>query len=358
MTYNKEDVFVFRPTTAGDYSAGSFFMLIEGKNSGLLGNVTGISLVEQTTVVGGVTLNAGDFLIAQGTKDIIRFEADQLGATTSGTTSLLVQGADIDFGQNIGALHLVQEDTAIGDTTLQAGQLLVGLVSNDSTVGDAPTINVLRQDLFVLDVTATGAGTTAATATRFFEGLDENLDTNNESIWGVSAQYNVAPTANDASFALDENSADGTVVGNVSASDPENGTLRYAITGGNTNGAFTIDASTGQITVANSTALDYETTTSFNLTVAAIDDQGAYDTAAVTIDLNNLEEAGVNDAPVNTIPADQTIGKDGMLLFSSATSTALSVTSTCRRSGPRGGSAGHRPRRRGSRCRTGSGPTR
>ena len=49
VTYDKEDVFVFRPDTAGDYSQGSFFRLIDGKNDTGWGNVTGISLVEQTT---------------------------------------------------------------------------------------------------------------------------------------------------------------------------------------------------------------------------------------------------------------------------------------------------------------------
>ena len=81
--------------------------------------------------------------------------------------------------QNIGGIHLVQADTEIGGFSLSAGQLLVSLQSNDTTVGDTPTIDVKRQDIFVLDVTVTepGGGTTAATATRFFEGLDESLDT-------------------------------------------------------------------------------------------------------------------------------------------------------------------------------------
>ncbi|MGD8957408.1 MAG: cadherin domain-containing protein, partial [Chromatiaceae bacterium] len=326
-TYNKEDVFVYRPTTAGDYSSGSFFLLIDGSAVGY-GDVTGISLVEQDTAVGGVTLRAGEFLIAHGgsDKDINRLQADQLGATTTASTSILIQGADINFSSGIGALHLVQESTAIGDTSLQSGQLVVGLVGDDSTVGSGTPIAVLRQDLFVLDVTATGAGSSVATATLFFEGLDESLDSNNETIYGVSAQYNVAPTANDASFAIDENSSNGTVVGSVTASDPESGTLTYAITGGNTDGAFAIDAATGQISVTNSAALDFETNPSFTLTVAAIDPDGAYGTATVTIDLNNLDEPGVNDAPVNSVPGAQTIDQDGMLLFSSATGTAISIS--------------------------------
>ena len=63
---------------------------------------------------------------------------------------------------------------------------------------------------------------------------------------------NEAPVVNDQSFSVNENAANGTVVGTVVASDPDAGdTLGYAITAGNTGGAFAINASTGEITVNN-----------------------------------------------------------------------------------------------------------
>src|SRR5690606_12720761 len=67
-------------------------------------------------------------------------------------------------------------------------------------------------------------------------------------------------------------------------------TLSYSITAGNTGGAFAINAS-GQITVANSTAVNFETTPSFALTVT-VSDGVLSDTATVTVNLND-----VNDAP-------------------------------------------------------------
>jgi hypothetical protein len=58
------------------------------------------------------------------------------------------------------------------------------------------------------------------------------------------------------SFQVDENSINGTVVGTVVASDPDAGqTLEYSIVSGNTDGAFAINASTGELTVANSAAV-------------------------------------------------------------------------------------------------------
>jgi hypothetical protein len=83
--------------------------------------------------------------------------------------------------------------------------------------------------------------------------------------------------------------------------------LTYAITAGNTGGAFAINASSGQITVANSAALDFETTPSFSLTVQVTDDGSpALSTSApVTILLTN-----VNEKPTLTVPAAQAAYED------------------------------------------------
>ena len=67
---------------------------------------------------------------------------------------------------------------------------------------------------------------------------------------------NDAPVVDDQTIGpVDENSAAGTVVGTVVASDVDAGqSLTYAITAGNTSGAFAIDPGTGEITVANASA--------------------------------------------------------------------------------------------------------
>ena len=53
---------------------------------------------------------------------------------------------------------------------------------------------------------------------------------------------------------------------------PTGDSLSYAITAGNTAGAFAINPTSGQISVANSAVLDFETTPSFQLTVLVTDD--------------------------------------------------------------------------------------
>jgi VCBS repeat-containing protein len=111
------------------------------------------------------------------------------------------------------------------------------------------------------------------------------------------ADVNEAPVVSAAGpFAVDENAAAGTAVGTVTASDPDNGqNLSFAIVDGNAGGAFAIDSTTGAITVANGSALDYEANGSFTLTVRATDD-GSPALSATTSVVVNLNDR--NDAPV------------------------------------------------------------
>lgn len=93
-------------------------------------------------------------------------------------------------------------------------------------------------------------------------------------------------------FSIPENSDSGAHVGWVIASDIDQpaDTLDYAITGGNVQGAFAIGPSSGEITVANSDALDYESRPTFVLTVTVTDDGGEYDDASITVTLEDVNE--------------------------------------------------------------------
>ena len=93
----------------------------------------------------------------------------------------------------------------------------------------------------------------------------------------------------DPTFQVVENSANGTVVGTLTASDPagSNDPISFTITGGTGSTAFGIDAATGVVSVTDSTQLDYETTTSFTLEVSVSDDDGGSATTTVRIDLLN-----------------------------------------------------------------------
>ncbi len=131
----------------------------------------------------------------------------------------------------------------------------------------------------------------------------------------IGAYEAARPVMNDQSFELPENSLNGTLVGTVVATDPDLGVLTYAITGGNTDDAYSLDQSNGNLTVNNSSALNYETTPQFNLSVVVTDAEGFTDSSTVTVDLINVNEPpiAVDDVYTATQALPLTVPAPGVL---------------------------------------------
>ncbi|MGB7324456.1 MAG: VCBS domain-containing protein [Rubripirellula sp.] len=118
---------------------------------------------------------------------------------------------------------------------------------------------------------------------------------------------NDAPHSITAVFGnLDENSANGTSVGSFTGNDvDETDTLSYSLFD-DASGRFSINPTTGEVTVANSNLLDYETATSHDITVRVTDASGSIYDRTVTINLNDVNEFNVttpidSDATVNSV---------------------------------------------------------
>lgn len=145
------------------------------------------------------------------------------------------------------------------------------------------------------------------------------LDVSGDAVVTVN---NVAPSLDGATFEVEENSPDSTVVGTVTGSDPGDDPLTYSIQSINdktdsTLFAFAVDAATGEITVADENQLDYETTTSFTLEVEVKDDDNATGTATVTINLLNqasITGAVFVDTNENGVYEGNELGIDGVTI--------------------------------------------
>ncbi|MGN6134552.1 MAG: cadherin domain-containing protein, partial [Aureliella sp.] len=187
---------MFRPTTAGDYSSGTFMVLLDNPMNGY--SVRDFALVERTMVVGGTTLNAGDFLItASGytySMDVTRYVVSDVGVgTTAGTRSLFVNGSayNTNFDSSISGLDLVQNTATLGGKTFTAGQLLISLSGSD-TVGNNG-LSVTAYDIFTLDLSATGTYSSGS-ASLLVQGSDIGLSYSGEEIDGISLMsLNSAP---------------------------------------------------------------------------------------------------------------------------------------------------------------------
>ena len=104
-----------------------------------------------------------------------------------------------------------------------------------------------------------------------------------------------SPVISNATATIAENAANNTAVVNIdddntsSDQDADGETISYSITAGNGDGIFEINSSTGAITVVNNSKLDYETTTSYSLTVQATDGTNT-DNATVSISVTNVND--------------------------------------------------------------------
>ena len=117
-------------------------------------------------------------------------------------------------------------------------------------------------------------------------------DTTTVTINVTDVQENRAPTFSDGSStsrSVAENTASGQDIGSaVAATDADGDTLAYTL-GGDDAASFSINGTTGQL--RTSAALDYESDTSYSVTVSVSDGNGGSDGIDVTINVTNVNEA-------------------------------------------------------------------
>jgi hypothetical protein len=217
----------------------------------------------------------------------------------NGTSVGTIAATDPDNGQTL-TFSIVSGNTG--------GTFAVNPSSGLITVADNTLLDFSTNPVFVLSVQAEDNGTPVLS----------DLATITIELFAI----NHPPVINNQTFQVEENSGNGTLVGTILAVDPDNGqTLTYTILSGNTGGTFALAASTGQVTVANNTLLDFEANPVFNLSVQVTDNgiPVMTDQAVITINLMDVNEAPVMD--------DQTleVSFDAIVIFLDSTQMIHSV---------------------------------
>ena len=209
----------------------------------------------------------------------------------------------------INLIDQADQAPVMGDQTFSvpensnAGATVGTLVYSDADTNDSHTFDITGgsgDGLFNID--SLGKITVAPGAQLNFEATptynmtveieDEGNLTDTALITVNLININENPTVSPATFTISEAAGNGTVVGTVTASDPENQTLSFSIAGVS---PFAIGANSGQLTVADSSQLNFEADPSIEITVMALDPGGKSGSATVTI---NLTEE--NDPPKST----------------------------------------------------------
>ncbi|MFN9913561.1 MAG: beta strand repeat-containing protein, partial [Pirellulaceae bacterium] len=216
--------------------------------------------------------------------------------SSNGTVvGITASASDADATNNTITYSL--DDSAGGRFTINSS---TGVV----TVANSSLLNFEAATSHTITVRATSSDTSFST-TNFTISLTD-VD-----------EFDVGPVSdsNAAANILAENSANGTVVGiTASASDADstNNTITYSLDD-SAGGRFTINSSTGVVTVANSSLLNFEAATSHTITVRATSSDASFSTANFTISLTDVDEFDVgpvsdSNAAANSLPENSANG--------------------------------------------------
>ena len=210
-----------------------------------------------------------------------------------GTKVGVVRGIDPDIGDGL-TYSLVNLDSK-GQPIANGGAFAIDAKSGEVTVASKAALDFESATSHDVKVTVTDRA-----GLSFVKTLKINLSDVNEAPIDATLIGGGVP----------ENSANGTVVGTISGTDPDVGdVLSYALLDA-AGGRFAIDAHTGLITVANGALLDFESNASHNVTVRVMDHDGLFIDKTFTIVVANVNEAPT-DAKLLSADGQEIANPDG-----------------------------------------------
>ncbi len=261
---------------------------------------------------------------------LVRLFALALLVTTYGCSKddevnykITTQDVTITFTENPTNGDIVGTVEAEGNGTLSfsitsqtpTGALNINNTTGELTVADATLFDFETNPVITANITVSNSEKT--------ESLIATINLSNINELSID----------DFSETIGENPTNGDVIGTVQATG--DGTLVFSINSQTPSGALSINATTGELTVADATLFDFETNPTITADIT-VDNSVSTETAVATIDLTNVIELSIEDFtgnidenPTNgdVIGTVQAVG-DGTVAFGMTTQSptgALSI---------------------------------
>ncbi|MDB2599747.1 cadherin repeat domain-containing protein [Gammaproteobacteria bacterium] len=250
--------------------------------------------------------------------------------TYASTEVITISVADVNEAPTLSstvAFNAFLENTATGTTiaTSSATDPEAGAISYSLSGTGSENFSVSSDGTVTL---ASGLDYETATAYAITLTASDGTNSVSETLTINVGDINEAPSLTNslAASSFAENVSTGTTIATASASDPESQTISYSLSGTGSE-KFSVD-SAGNITL--SSALDYETTTSYSLTLTASD--GANSTSnTINISVDDVIELSIALAS-SSISLSET-ATSGTSVTTTATTTDGSATVTYSLSG-------------------------
>ena len=220
------------------------------------------------------------------------------GEDANGDYSIFVQRFNAD-GTPVGASNLIRSSDSISVSSTETGTAY--LVHDSLTVSSVEDITSGADDLWnSVAITAANTSTTlAATGLSDGEYRVYTVDAAGNLSSAAETTITIDSTAPEFSSeataaAIDENSGTGQVVYTADATDIS--VVNYSLKAVGDYTRFTIDETTGQVTLTDDP--DFETQESYSFTVVATDAAGNSSEQAVTLGINDIAESSLDTSIV------------------------------------------------------------
>jgi autotransporter-associated beta strand protein len=235
-----------------------------------------------------------------------------------------------------GTLTLSGSNTYTGTTTVSSGTLVVSNASLTATI-QSNSVAAVFSSAPTNGTNAVLPGPVGSASFVFTSNSVTGLSTNQTASWTNSPNLAVVVTTSTPanqkpvitagqSFTIAENSAAGTLVGTLAATDADNTSSLggWAITQGNSSSAFAIDPATGRLTVVGN--LNFEVTpTTYTLTVTVSDGTDTSDPADVTVNVLNVSEFSDVFGSSNPSADDNGDGISNLMAYAMGATSSISV---------------------------------
>ena len=185
INVTNQDVFVFRPDKVGDYSAGSFFVLMRNP---LGGGVSSVTLVEQDVEVGDTRLPAGTFLATGNSSPLVqRLDVDAAGEAGSTTVRDFFDLGALGVNGVVDGLDVVEQEMSLG-SNLAKGHLVIAFEASEQI--DGQTYRAVDVVKIAVATTTLQSGSSSGSAELLIDGSVLGFDTPAEAIDSISFNVN------------------------------------------------------------------------------------------------------------------------------------------------------------------------
>ncbi|WP_321319698.1 cadherin domain-containing protein [Labilibaculum sp.] len=281
---------------------------------------TGASIFEINASSGAITVTDNSGIDYETTTSYTYTVTVSDGINTSASETIIINITDINdvdpvvtASQSFSIAENIANSGVVGTVLAADGDVTATIFSSwTETGGTGASIFEINASSGAITVTD-NSGIDYETTTSYTYTVTVSDGTNTSASETITINItdvnDVAPIVTASqTFNIDEDASNTTSVGTVLATDGDATATVFSswtITAGNTNGVFAINSSTGEITVNDANELDYESITSYSLSITVSDGVNTSVTETVTVDVNDINDEIPVFTSASTINIDE-----------------------------------------------------